>query len=289
MSVGEKDKRILWVRAGGKCSICKIDLIEDASNVSQASIIGENCHISGDKPNAKRYDSKLTDDERSSYPNLILLCRNHHKNIDDDDVTYTTSKLHHIKSVHELWVEGAFKSLSGPDSNYIRLIELITKELRLNSWDSITDHGLRMLLPDSFVQGIANVGLEIHRAIWPGTHLNLENAMKNVSQRADEYITHFKTLGMIDARDFKWWREDTHWKSKFTEKYSEFADKSDLWARECFRLLRNLTIALNEFANEVRQALKPDYLISLGKFGLYDSMGVWNGGEPIVFFPETYQ
>lgn len=199
MSIPEKDKRILWVRANGKCSICKQDLLEDAQNTSQTSVIGENCHITGEKQIAKRYDSTLTDVERNSYPNLILLCRNHHKNIDDDATTYTVAKLHQIKANHELWIESAFKKLSGPDEVYSNLVESMTKKLLLTVWDGLTDHGLRMLLPNEFIDGVDQYAIEVTRTIWPGAKPSLEIEIKNVSDRAVKYTKHFCSLGYRDA------------------------------------------------------------------------------------------
>jgi hypothetical protein len=180
MSIPEKDKRILWVRANGKCAICRQDLLDNAQNTSQTSIIGENCHITGEQTVAKRYDPALSDKERNSYPNLILLCRNHHKNIDDDDVTYTVAKLHQLKADHELWIESAFKKLSGPDKVYNCLVESVTEKLQLTSWDWITDHGLRMMLPHDFVDGVDQFAVETLRAVWPKTKNQLEIEIKNM-------------------------------------------------------------------------------------------------------------
>ena len=46
-------------------------------------IVGvEIAHIKGARPKSARYDSTMTDAERASYPNLILLCVPHHKLVD---------------------------------------------------------------------------------------------------------------------------------------------------------------------------------------------------------------
>ena len=41
-------------------------------------LLGEVCHICGDKPGAKRYDPAQTEAKRQSFSNLIVLCANHH-------------------------------------------------------------------------------------------------------------------------------------------------------------------------------------------------------------------
>lgn len=65
------------------------------------SIIGEICHIKGEKPGAKRYDRSQLDRERHGFNNLILLCGVHHKVIDDDDKKHTVERLLAMKQKHE--------------------------------------------------------------------------------------------------------------------------------------------------------------------------------------------
>ncbi len=65
------------------------------------ALIGEICHIRGRRPNSPRYDPTQTDHERHAYENLILLCANHHKVIDDDEISYSVARLEQIKANHE--------------------------------------------------------------------------------------------------------------------------------------------------------------------------------------------
>lgn len=75
-------------------------------------------HIIAESPDGPRGDSPLTLEQRDLYPNLILLCNNHHQLIDDPAHvhTYTVERLHTIKEEHEAWVE---KSLSRGDGESV--------------------------------------------------------------------------------------------------------------------------------------------------------------------------
>lgn len=103
MGIKERDRKILWGRAGSRCSICKKHLFSDKESGSIVNI-GEECHIHANKEKGKRWNPNLSEEGRNSYDNLILLCCNHHTEIDSDEEIYTVEKLHKIKNNHEEWV-----------------------------------------------------------------------------------------------------------------------------------------------------------------------------------------
>ena len=80
----------------GPCSNCPGSLVEPQSG----SIIGEICHIKGEKPGSKRYDKDQTDSERHGSETLILMCGPQHKVIDDDEKTYPVKLLTQMKKRH---------------------------------------------------------------------------------------------------------------------------------------------------------------------------------------------
>jgi hypothetical protein len=69
------------------------------------------CHIEALNPDGPRYNSakEITDLDRNSDPNLILLCKNHHYIIDlknkDGEPHYSTEQLKAMKRAHEELVE----------------------------------------------------------------------------------------------------------------------------------------------------------------------------------------
>jgi len=67
------------------------------------TVIGEVCHIRAHNVGGPRYLESQTDEERHGFDNLILMCRNHHKEIDavaNIDI-YTVEWLLNAKRVHE--------------------------------------------------------------------------------------------------------------------------------------------------------------------------------------------
>src|SRR6266576_5883723 len=103
MGISLKTHKILWGRSGGKCAICKNELIVNPTDLNDdPSVIGDEAHIIARKESFTRgdYDS-LSSEERDHYSNLILLCKVHHKQIDDQPVFFTVKRLRELKSKHE--------------------------------------------------------------------------------------------------------------------------------------------------------------------------------------------
>ena len=99
--ISDKTRKILWGRSGNRCAICKHELIVDATEKDSEAIVGEECHIISPEPNGPRHDPSYPIDKLDSYENLILLCRVHHKMVDDQETTYTANILHQMKNNHE--------------------------------------------------------------------------------------------------------------------------------------------------------------------------------------------
>ena len=118
--------KVLWGKSGGKCAKCRRDIIleKDESNFYH---IAKQAHIAGLNPGSARYDSDMTDEERNSVNNIILLCPTCHDIIDENRDEYTVSKLKEIKKEHEEWVDEQLTS-SMPQVTFAEL-EVITKYL----------------------------------------------------------------------------------------------------------------------------------------------------------------
>lgn len=101
MTYTEKTKKILWGKSGGKCAFpkCERDLIGEADNIQ-----GEICHIVAKNEGGPRWRKNFMGDINGE-ENLILLCAEHHKLIDDFPEKYTEELIHQFKKEHEEVVE----------------------------------------------------------------------------------------------------------------------------------------------------------------------------------------
>lgn len=103
MAITNKTRKELWARSGNRCAICKKELVSQISEDDGSYIIGDECHIISSSSSGPRYRDGLEDYD--SYDNLILLCKNHHREIDENCTSYSEELLHYIKTNHENWVK----------------------------------------------------------------------------------------------------------------------------------------------------------------------------------------
>jgi hypothetical protein len=124
VGIGLPDRKILWARAGNRCAFpdCRQELIR--LGVSTSTVVGEEAHIVAKEPEGPRGESALTEAERNSYCNLILLCPTHHTIVDKSEADFSVKELLQIKSAHETWV-AAQLGVAAPTTNELRYAELI--------------------------------------------------------------------------------------------------------------------------------------------------------------------
>lgn len=291
MGVPVKDIKILWGRSLRRCAICRKKLDAEASEASpsQVTVLGEACHIVAEKEDGPRGRSILSLEDRNRYPNLILLCEEHHTIIDSDPTAWPIERLHQIKADHELWVEQLIPNdMDGAIGEpYANLVNSLTERLLLGKWLWFTDGAVRDIVPEELLDGVRDTAVEVKRTIWPGKHPALEAAIKNLSDRATAYVDAFLELAYRD--DQGWFCEDKRWAKEWVSDYAVRAERASAWQKTCSMLLWNLTHALNEFAAAVRSTIRPAYFLSSGAFYILDSLGVTNGMEGVAYFPESYQ
>lgn len=107
MALSDKTRKFLWAKSGNRCAICKTELITSNPDNTEFNL-GEECHIISSKLNGPRHVAILS--EYDNFENLILLCRNHHKEVDELTDTYSEELLRYIKTSHENWVKNTIKN-----------------------------------------------------------------------------------------------------------------------------------------------------------------------------------
>ena len=89
--------------------MCRHPLVLDPTDLDPESVVGEECHIVSGALNGPRHDPSFPASVIDELTNLMLLCRIHHKLIDDQAETYTADLLRDMKANHEKWVEEKLK------------------------------------------------------------------------------------------------------------------------------------------------------------------------------------
>lgn len=118
MQLSERDRKLLWGRAASRCAHCQAELVVDATVSDRDSIIGDEAHIISDSPGGPRGNSADRSD-LSSYRNAILLCKVHHKMVDDQPNTYTTEVVRRMKMDHEAWVSASLTDSQRADAEEV--------------------------------------------------------------------------------------------------------------------------------------------------------------------------
>ena len=101
MSYTDVTLKKLYALSGNQCAFpnCEKELV-NRGNAKNSNI----CHIEARNEGGQRYNSNMTDKERNDYPNLILLCIQHHDKTNDVE-KYTVERLKQMKQIHESEVD----------------------------------------------------------------------------------------------------------------------------------------------------------------------------------------
>ena len=172
-------RKKLWALSAGRCAICGIELIHDSSN----SNIGQECHIVSSRPNGPRHQSNIEDYD--NYDNFILLCANHHREIDTNVDSYPVSTLKRIKRNHEYRIE---KKLNEEKVK----IDVLTKVDSGDALGSLVwgNHG-RTVIPNSKDLTINKIAIELDELI--GNMMD----MQDVLQTSDKLALHQDLDGYV--------------------------------------------------------------------------------------------
>lgn len=122
----------LIARAGGRCQfdgcnkyLFRDDLTKEEFNMSNVA------HIIPSSPNGPRGTGDLTPDV-NDIDNLMLMCYDHHKMIDNDEDTYTIDVLREMKSKQEALVEITLDSINYPETKIIYFKSKTKNEVDVN-------------------------------------------------------------------------------------------------------------------------------------------------------------
>jgi hypothetical protein len=195
MSISLKTHKMIWGRSGNMCAFpdCKKVLVIEETSTDDPSIIGEEAHIVAQKDDGPRGKSILTYEQRDKYENLILLCSNHHKIIDDQENEYTVEKLHQFKETHENWVKNNLNIDSKKikdDEIYATYIERFIKLTDLHNWTNWTSwvFGTTEFFPKEQFDLLKTLPNYIVSRIWPQRYITLEASLINLKNVINDLV-----------------------------------------------------------------------------------------------------
>ena len=123
MAISDKTRKLLWGRSGNLCAICRRGLSVENTIADTDSVVGEECHIISGKRQGPRSSLDFPAIGLNRVENLILLCRVHHKQVDDQFHTWTADVLREIKAKHEAWVSSRLEGVTDESPVRVRRVQ----------------------------------------------------------------------------------------------------------------------------------------------------------------------
>jgi hypothetical protein len=264
---------MLWGRAAGRCSICRTMLVVDRTENDGEALVGEMCHIVAESVDGPRGRSPLTGAKRDEYDNLILLCPNHHAEIDGQPEAFTVERLKSIKAEHERWVQNSLpgydRERQQQDEIYAGYIDEWARRCDLDNWTGWSsfvfggDHPQMTVARDQELEELRRWQLS---RIWPGRYPTLERAFANFRLALQDFQNTFRRHAERPTPDNGWLLTVKFYQSREwdEERYERLGKEYDFHVALVDDLMLELTRAANLICDEVRSLLMPTFRLAQG-------------------------
>jgi hypothetical protein len=237
-------------------------------------VIGDEAHIVARKETFTRgdYDSLLPE-ERDHYSNLILLCKVHHKQIDDQPASFTVERLLEIKNRHEEEVKSRWTDADAKRQEdeiiYASYIDEWEKKADPENWlntSSRLTSADNLALPKAWYQDQKEFLIWLLGRIWPRRYAVLEDALFNYGAVLQDFLNVFD-------EHVDWDKEDGYFlRTRRFYQISEWAPEQYQYlleqynAHECLvcDLFFELTRAANYICDRVRETIFSGYRLKEG-------------------------
>lgn len=265
MSISVKTQKMLWGRAANRCVICRTELVMDASETDDESVVGEACHVVASSQDGPRGDSPLTQEQRDKYANLILLCNIHHKQIDDQHVAFSVERLNTLKKTHEDWVRVQLEfdtAKQRDDEFYAGVIDEWASRIDLDNWinraSPILCNGQPSIDKD-LLRALEDIRAWLLSRHWPGRYPAIESAFLNFRSVVQDFCMTFNEHAVprweTSFQTEKFYKIP-HWDPDL---YRNLSDSFDHHVALVSDLMLELTRSINYIFSLVRDGLMPSY------------------------------
>jgi len=273
MGILLKTRKMLWGRAANRCAFpdCRKELVMDATETDDESIIGEECHIIAREDDGPRGDSSFPIEKRDKYDNLLLLCNIHHKVIDDQQNTYTVDVLKKLKSDHIDWINSSlnFDNQKQADdelySNYVDEWIQVANVDNWKAWSSwLLGSGQPRLYKDQEEQ-LQKLKVWLLSRVWPKRYPGLESAFNNFLAVLNDFLLVFHQHSVEESYDMytteKFYKKLDTWDPKA---HTDLVEQYEFHVALVQDLMLELTRAGNYLLDNVRQNLVRNYRLQEG-------------------------
>lgn len=276
MGISLKTHKMLWGRSGNRCALptCRKNLVEDETQTDDASIVGDEAHIVAREEDGPRGKSPLTPEERDKYDNLILMCKVHHKMIDDQPLEYTVEKLHQMKTQHLEWVTTNLSpdtDKQKDDEIYATYIDKWAQLVDITNWKGWTSFVLGGGQPQISVKQFENLkelNEYILSRVWPKRYEKIEFAFINFRVVMNDFINVFSVYKeKIGDDEAPWYNTEKFYKRLEEwdgEKYDKLSKQFDFHVDLVQDLICEMTRAANYLCDQIRRQLSSSFRINEG-------------------------
>ena len=273
MGIELKTQKMLWGRSGNICAFpnCKKELVMDISDTDDISVVGEEAHIVARKQDGPRGNSSMTSEHRDKYDNLILLCRIHHKVIDDHPDNYSVENLIDLKKTHENWVKQNLNldnKKQMEDEIYATYIDEFIRLADINNWKCWTSFLFGSDLPSIRTEQYNNLRellKYIISRVWYNRYPDLEKSLLNFKNILDDLLNVFDKYRENERDDEEIWTRRFYKIDEWNpEKYELLYNKYMYHVKLVQDITLELTRAANYVFDKVRENLFPSFRINEG-------------------------
>jgi hypothetical protein len=194
MTIKFNTRKIIWARSGNMCAYpdCRRSLVTE-----DTSIVGEEAHIIGKRSTGPRGESEIPEEILNHENNLILLCPEHHKIVDDHPLKYRPELLREYKVKHEEWVKQNLifdKIKEGNDQCYADYIDTFIQLANIDSWQDWTYDVFynRPSILSGTLKNLKQLLEFIMNRVWFGRYPDLERGFNNFKEVTSDFISLFE-------------------------------------------------------------------------------------------------
>lgn len=204
--ISDVDWKILWARSAGRCQFPGCNkVLYRAPITQQLTITAEQAHIVAFSDDGPRGNTDIDENGLNRHSNLLLLCHDHHHNIDDGILQkgYSVKLLREWKAAHEDRVERATDVTEAMQTHVITYVASISNDI-----PAITEQEVRSAMhpfrfpsesgPIQFGPGNRSECRDYEgQAFWLGECQNLERSAAKFKERVkDDRTQHFSVFAI---------------------------------------------------------------------------------------------